>query len=92
MRDVKGKQQYITIPPHKPLKIGTLNNILREVAQQLKMSKNALLSQPFGKLRASFDAAKSSKIASPRGLYTLIDMMSADFGVGRYRVESSTNC
>jgi predicted RNA binding protein YcfA (HicA-like mRNA interferase family) len=44
MRNVEGKQQDITIRRHKSLKVGTLNNILREVAQQLKMSKKALLS------------------------------------------------
>ncbi len=37
----------ITIPAHNPIKIGTLNNILRDVAQHLNLSKNELLKRLF---------------------------------------------
>lgn len=37
------EEQYITIPHHHVLKIGTLNNILNEVASQLGISKQELL-------------------------------------------------
>lgn len=37
----------ITIPAHNPLKIGTLNNILRDVAQHFNLSKNELLKRLF---------------------------------------------
>ncbi|MDB9419121.1 type II toxin-antitoxin system HicA family toxin [Microcystis aeruginosa] len=33
----------ITIPAHNPLKIGTLNNILRDVALHFNLSKDELL-------------------------------------------------
>lgn len=33
----------ITIPDHKPIKIGTLNNILNDIAEYLKMSKQELM-------------------------------------------------
>lgn len=37
----------ITIPAHNPIKIGTLNNILRDVAQHFNLSKNELLKRLF---------------------------------------------
>lgn len=37
----------ITIPAHNPIKIGTLNNILRDVAQHFNLSKNELLERLF---------------------------------------------
>lgn len=37
-------QHHITIPNHTPLKIGTLNAILTEVAAHLGISKEAILS------------------------------------------------
>ncbi len=40
---LKGKELHITIPNHNPLKIGTLNNILKEISDQLKISKEELL-------------------------------------------------
>ena len=36
-------EHHITIPRHQSLKIGTLNNILRDVAQHLKISKDELV-------------------------------------------------
>jgi len=39
---------HITIPRHKPLKPGTLNSILRDVAEHLGMSKRELMEELFG--------------------------------------------
>ena len=36
-------QHHITIPNHDPIKIGTLNTILTEVAQHLGFSKQELI-------------------------------------------------
>jgi len=37
----------ITIPAHNPVKIGTLNNILRDVALHFNLSKDELLKRRF---------------------------------------------
>jgi len=34
---------HITIPLHKPLRVGTLNNILNDVARHLELSKDDLI-------------------------------------------------
>ena len=36
-------EHHITIPRHRPLKVGTLNAILRDVAQHLDLSRDELL-------------------------------------------------
>lgn len=36
---------HITIPKHSPLKVGTLNNILKTIAEQLKISKEEVIKQ-----------------------------------------------
>ena len=36
-------EHHITIPRHRPLRIGTLNAILRDVGQHLDMSRDELL-------------------------------------------------
>lgn len=36
-------EHHITIPKHHSLKIGTFNDILRDVAQHLKISKDELV-------------------------------------------------
>ena len=41
------KDHNITIPSHSPLKIGTLNNILNDVAQYLNMTKRELMNELF---------------------------------------------
>ncbi len=41
-------QHHITIPAHDPLKIGTLNAILRSVAEHLGLTKDEFLEQMFG--------------------------------------------
>ena len=45
--EIMGKSHFITIPLHKPLKLGTLNNILYDVAKYLKMSKKELMEKLF---------------------------------------------
>jgi len=39
---------HITIPKHKNLKIGTLNNILSDIANYLKVDKEQLIAELFG--------------------------------------------
>jgi predicted RNA binding protein YcfA (HicA-like mRNA interferase family) len=39
---------HITIPAHIPLKIGTLNAILREISEHHALSRPQLLSELFG--------------------------------------------
>ena len=40
-------QHHITIPAHDPLKIGTLNSILRNVADHFGLTKDELLERMF---------------------------------------------
>lgn len=44
---IKGYEHKITIPDHNPIKIGTLNNILREISDYLQISKDELVSKLF---------------------------------------------
>ena len=36
-------EHHVTIPRHRPLKVGTLNAILRDVAQHFDLSRDELL-------------------------------------------------
>jgi len=36
-------EHKITIPDHEPIKIGTLNHILKDIAEYLKISKQELI-------------------------------------------------
>ncbi len=38
-------QHHITIPNHSPIKVGTLNAILRDIAEHLGLSRDELLDQ-----------------------------------------------
>ena len=38
-----GNAHHITIPDHDPIKIGTLNHILNDVAEYLKIDKHAII-------------------------------------------------
>jgi len=38
---------HITIPDHSPLKIGTLSNILKDIAVHLEISKEELINRLF---------------------------------------------
>lgn len=39
---------HITIPDHDPIKVGTLNSILRDVGEHAKLDRKALLQKLFG--------------------------------------------
>ncbi|MCI0469103.1 MAG: type II toxin-antitoxin system HicA family toxin [Nitrospirae bacterium] len=45
----KNSERHITIPDHDPIKIGTLNNILKDIANHLKSAKQSLINRLFGK-------------------------------------------
>ncbi len=38
---------HITIPNHNPIKIGTLNNLLKDISNQLSISKDELIQKLF---------------------------------------------
>lgn len=44
----KQGEHHITIPKHKPLRIGTLGSILTEVATHLKVDKETVVKDLFG--------------------------------------------
>lgn len=46
--NLKGIEHHITIPQHKPLRIGTLSNILSEIADYLDIESNKLAEELFG--------------------------------------------
>lgn len=41
------KEYHITIPYHNPIKVGTLNSILKEISNQLGNTKEDLISKIF---------------------------------------------
>ena len=45
----RGTEYKMTIPDHNPIKIGTLNNILNDLADYLKINKKTLIDELFGK-------------------------------------------
>lgn len=45
----QGGEHHVTVPHHKPLRVGTLSAILRDVSQHLGMSRKELLSEMFGR-------------------------------------------
>ncbi len=45
----EGGEHHITIPRHKPLRLGTLNAILKDVAEHLKIERETLIESLFGK-------------------------------------------
>jgi len=42
-----GHEHLITIPAHSPIKVGTLNNILKDIAAYLKITKENLIENLF---------------------------------------------
>jgi predicted RNA binding protein YcfA (HicA-like mRNA interferase family) len=44
-----GGEHHITIPAHNPLRLGTLNAVLRDVAGHLELSREALIESLWGK-------------------------------------------
>ncbi|MDI1471643.1 type II toxin-antitoxin system HicA family toxin [Thermodesulfovibrio sp. 1176] len=47
---IKNEPHHITIPDHTPLKIGTLSQILKDIANYLKINKDDLVKKLFEKL------------------------------------------
>lgn len=43
----KGSVHHLTIPKHKPLRVGTLSNILNDVAAYLEMERQKLIEELF---------------------------------------------
>jgi predicted RNA binding protein YcfA (HicA-like mRNA interferase family) len=41
------EEHHITIPNHSPIKIGTLNNIIKEISEKLDITKDDLIIQLF---------------------------------------------
>jgi len=44
----KGTEHHLTIPRHKPLRVGTLNGIINEVVTYLEVEKQNLIDDLFG--------------------------------------------
>jgi len=44
---IKGKKHQVTVPDHNPIKIGTLNNILKDISNYLRVSKNEVVKNLF---------------------------------------------
>ena len=44
----KGFEHHITIPKHKPLRIGTLSSIVNEIAAYLEIERQKLVEELFG--------------------------------------------
>jgi predicted RNA binding protein YcfA (HicA-like mRNA interferase family) len=40
-------EHHLTIPRHKPLKVGTLSSILNEASEYLEMNRNSLIMELF---------------------------------------------
>lgn len=40
-------EHHVTVPSHKPLKVGTLNNVLNDISAHLKISKEAMVKELF---------------------------------------------
>jgi predicted RNA binding protein YcfA (HicA-like mRNA interferase family) len=47
-RSIRGSEHQITIPNHNPIKIGTLNSILNDISEHLKLSKQEFIENLFG--------------------------------------------
>jgi len=45
----KGTEHHLTVPRHKPLRVGTLNGIVNEVAAYFEMDKQNLIDDLFGR-------------------------------------------
>jgi predicted RNA binding protein YcfA (HicA-like mRNA interferase family) len=43
----KGFEHHITIPRHKPLRVGTLSNIVNEIADYLEIERQKLVKELF---------------------------------------------
>ena len=45
--NIKGTEHNITIPKHKELKIGTINNILNDISRYLEIDKESFIQSLF---------------------------------------------
>ena len=45
----RGGEHHVTVPRHSPLRIGTLNAILKDVAQHLGLDRDELLMELMGR-------------------------------------------
>jgi predicted RNA binding protein YcfA (HicA-like mRNA interferase family) len=45
---ISGKTHDLTIPRHKPLRVGTLHEILKDVAEHQKISRDKIIAELFG--------------------------------------------
>jgi predicted RNA binding protein YcfA (HicA-like mRNA interferase family) len=45
---ISGKTHDLTIPRHKPLRVGTLHEILKDVAEHQKISREQIIADVFG--------------------------------------------
>jgi hypothetical protein len=43
----RGGEHHVTVPQHRPLKVGTLNGILKDVAAHMGLSRAELLEKLF---------------------------------------------
>jgi len=43
----KGTEHHLTIPRHKPLRVGTLSSVVNEVASYLEMERENLIKELF---------------------------------------------
>ena len=43
----KGSEHHITIPRHKPLRVGTLSSIVNEIADYLEIARQELVKELF---------------------------------------------
>ncbi len=46
---LQGGEHHVTIPRHDPLKLGTLNGILNDVADHLGLGRQELMNSLFGR-------------------------------------------
>lgn len=44
---ISGHEHHVAIPNHNPMKVGTLNSILRDVAAQMGLSRDELIERLF---------------------------------------------
>jgi len=44
----KGTEHHLTVPRHKPLRVGTLSGIVNEIAAYLEVKKQILVDNLFG--------------------------------------------
>ena len=52
---LRGAEHHVTIPRHRPLKVGTLSGILKDVAAYLDMDKQALIEELFKRQSSPYD-------------------------------------